>query len=268
MMKIINKNLYKKKDVNTFSQEKYEKMLELVLKTAQDEFKQVTYDLPNYQKNILRNYQWLSTVILAAECVLFLHVIDKDKGFWLLPWEVRPTLMFYTWAFLAALAALGVFVLGLDTLRGRGVTWCPTLRKYAELTQIAYEEANDEMREKTPPGTLRTTMINDLEIAIEDHRIKASSVGLKLRKMSWGLLLSLCFTGVALFPNITLDANQAQEEVSEMSEPKTPPPPPPSSVARPPVASGQSDTRPVMITNEKTGPFVTRDRDTHPTKKK
>lgn len=262
------KHLEEENTVNTFSHEKYEKMLDLVLKAAQEEFKQVTYDIPREQKMLIRNYQWISTVVLAAESSLFVHVVFKDRGFWPFPWELYPSSMFYLWVVLAVVMALSVFILGVDTLRGRGVTLCPTLRTYSELSQIAYEEADDNMQEKTLPGTLRTTMINDLEIAINNHRKIASSVGKKLRVMSWGLLLSLCFTGCALFPTISLNAIPAQKEVIDMSDNKTPPPPPPASVVRPPVASVTPGSGPVMVTNGATTPYVTRDHQTIPPSKK
>lgn len=197
------KEWFCKEEENTYSSAEYDKMLDLILKAAQDEFKQVAYDLPNFQKVALRNYLWLSTVILAAECALFAHVVNPEQGFWMFPWDVTLTGFFYWWASLALLCGVVVFVGGLDTMRGRGYSLCPVGRPYSEFMQMAYEEATG----KRDQAEFRVNMINDLEVAINDYRTKASSVGLKLRKMSYALLLSLLFTVFALLPNIPLAAN-------------------------------------------------------------
>lgn len=197
------KDVSREEEENAFSSAEYDKMLDLILKAAQDEYKQVAYDLPNFQKVGLRNYLWLSTVILAAECVLFARVVNPEQGFWLFPWEVTAGGFFYWWATLALLCGVVVFVGGLDTMRGRGFSLCPVGRPYGEFMQMAYEEALG----KRDQAEFRVNMINDLELAINDYRTKANSVGLKLRKMSYALLLSLLFTVFALLPNIPLAAN-------------------------------------------------------------
>lgn len=186
-----------------FPVEEYNKMLDLVLKAAQDEYKQITYDTPANQRVILRNYQWLATVILAAQGALLSHVITGQQGFWPLPWQVTPTVMFYVWAVCAVLCCLIVFTLGLDTLRGRGITLFPYQRTYSDLLVIAHNEA----RKQEVPGCLRATMVRDLENAINNQRKKVKPVGPRLRIMSWGLLLALLFTIFSVIPNITFVAN-------------------------------------------------------------
>lgn len=186
-----------------FPTDEYNKMLDLILKSAQDEYKQITYDAPANQRLILRNYQWLATVILAAQGALFGHVVNDQQGFWPLPWQVTPTPIFFVWAISAVLCCFIVFILGLDTLRGRGITLFPCQRTYSELLVIAYDEA----RKKNKPGCLRSTMVRDLEIAINNQREKAKPVGPRLRKMSWGLLFALLFTVLALIPNIMFITN-------------------------------------------------------------
>ena len=188
-----------------FDEEAYRKLLENVLKAAQEEYKQV-YSLPGEQRVILRNYQWLATVIVAAQGAMFGHIVT-GQGFWPFPWHTVPTFMFYVWAVLAVVCSLAVFVLGLDTLRGRKETAFPYKRTYMDLLTIAH----DEVRTARGVGSLYATMVQDLQAAIDHQKEKARPTGPKLRKMSWTLLLSLLFTFLALLPNITLlAANQAQ----------------------------------------------------------
>ena len=188
-----------------FDEEAYRKLLENILKAAQDEYKQVC-SLPGEQRVILRNYQWLATVIIAAQGAMFGHIVT-GQGFWPFPWHVVPTSMFYVWAVLAVVCSLAVFVLGLDTLRGRMETAFPYKRTYKDFMTIAH----DEIRTARGVGSLYATMVQDLQIAIDHQREKVRPTGPKLRKMSWALLLSLLFTFLALLPNIILlAANQAQ----------------------------------------------------------
>lgn len=220
-----------------FPADEYNKMLDLILKAAQDEYKQITYDTPANQRVILRNYQWLATVILAVQGALFGHVITGREGFWPFPWQVMPTVMFYVWAVFAVLCCLTVFTLGLDTLRGRGITLFPYQRTYSDLLVIAYNEA----RKQESLGCLRATMVRDLEAAISNQRKKAKPVGPRLRIMSWGLLLALLCTVFAVIPNIIFVANQAQKEVISMSDPKNTPESP-LQAAKPPSPTGQGSS--------------------------
>lgn len=210
-----------------FSFEEYEKLLEILLKAAQDEYRQIAYDLPGQQRTVLRNYQWLSTVILAAQCAMFASVVHHGQGFWLFPWSVYPSPFFYICASAATLCCVSVFILGLDTLRGRGFFPFPYQPTYKDLIILAHKEAH----RVEPTGSLLGTMIKNLDDAISLHREAAKPTGPKLRAMSWGLLLSLLFTAFALLPNMEIITNQVEKEVIPMGN--RPVPPLPTEAAKP-----------------------------------
>lgn len=46
----------------------YRDSLAALLKAAQDEYKQITYDRRAMQHSILRNYLWLSTILFSVGC--------------------------------------------------------------------------------------------------------------------------------------------------------------------------------------------------------
>lgn len=179
-----------------FLSEHYDKLLDHMLKMAQDEYKQITFDLPSYQKTALRNYLWISTVVMAAEVTLFSSVLGGSWLFGIFPWRAYPSCCFY----LCCIAALGlsstVFAFGVDVMRGegKGEIYCLSRRPYMEFANMAYEEACG----KRTKFECKVNMINDLQDTIYAHRELANSMGLKLRKMSRGLLFSLLFTALAL----------------------------------------------------------------------
>ena len=184
-----------------FLSEHYDKLLDHMLKMAQDEYKQITFDLPSYQKTVLRNYLWISTVVIAAEGTLFSAVVRGGWFFDILPWPPCLYFLFYLFYLVALACSVFVFVFGVNAMRGegKGEMYCLSSRPYMEFANMAYEEACG----KRTRFECKVNMINDLQNAIYAHRETADKTGMKLRKMSYGLLFSLLFTVFALLSSFS-----------------------------------------------------------------
>lgn len=169
-----------------FKKADYRALLDIILKAAQDEYKQITYDRHNAQHAILRNYLWLATLLISVEGALFSNII-RGKN---LPWVMEPGFFFICFSIAALLSSIAAFFLGIDTMRGRGKTFRQHQVSYENLIQMAYDGAELQKNDEN----VRLTMIRHLENAISIHSEACKAVGKKLRILSVLLLLSTLFS--------------------------------------------------------------------------
>lgn len=169
----------------------YRDSLAALLKAAQDEYKQITYDRRAMQHSILRNYLWLSTILFSVGCTGVYQVAGHSGG----PWRLDANALFWLFSAASLLASFACFCLGIDTMRGRGIVFFPYQGTFEELLDMAYREASRELSS----GRLALTMTRDLEEAINHHRATATTVGKKLRYIAWGLIFSSAMAALAFF---------------------------------------------------------------------
>lgn len=210
-------SLYPKKPDNLFKRDDYGKALENILRAAQEDYKQITYERRARQQFILRTYLWLSTLILGVQIPIFSHVKISSVGFKVVPWDIQITPFFYFWAAVAIFASLASFVLGVDTMRGRGETLVP-YQPYKKLLDLAYKSAsNTPENSSSDKEAWCIEMIKSLTAAINNERLQASKVGKKLRGISYAILISVLFTMLALMPTFKIDIQNGlpTEEVNK-----------------------------------------------------
>lgn len=184
-----------------FDHANYKECLTTLLKAAQDEYKAITYDRRAIQHSILRNYLWLSTIMFSVECTGIFQVVG-NKG---TPWPMHPGTLFWILAGLSLISSLACFCFGVDTMRGRGVVLFPYQVPFESLMSMAHQEASRDL----PVGRLYMSMIRDLEKGINQHRAIATTVGKKLRYISWGLLFSLACAVLAVLAAVIEGALRA-----------------------------------------------------------
>lgn len=180
--------------MSDFDHDKYREALILITKTAYDEYKHVCMDIPRYQATLLRTYLWLSSLAVSLEAGVFYKAVSGE-----IKWNgtaCSAEIHFLLLAAAALIAGLAAFVLGVDSLRGRGKTSLP-LGDFTELATNAYEMASEPGSTKLYP-----TMITALDGEISRQTATTSRKGIKLRAMSRLILLSVglaVLAGAALF---------------------------------------------------------------------
>lgn len=178
--------------------EEYLKKLEIILKAAQDEYKQITYDRRQIQHGLLKNYIWLSTILFSAQTAILLYALDTRTTLVVL----EPGKAFLFFIILAILLSVGTFALGVDTIRGRKEVKFPYITTFWQMRDYAYRERYDLGRPDNGgeifPHDLYNLMIGDLQYGIDNNRQTAGDVGKKLRCLSWLLLGSIASTVLAL----------------------------------------------------------------------
>lgn len=180
--------------MSDFDHTKYREGLTFIAKMAYDEYRQVCLDIPKYQATLLRTYLWLSSLIATLEAGFYFKAVSGEiswagvvctTGDW-----------FYFFAGISLTASLAAFALGVDTLRGRGMSTLP-LGDFNVLADKAFEMASDPSSSKLYP-----TIIQALNTEISRLAVSTSKKGKKLRAMSLLALTSVSFsilTAVALF---------------------------------------------------------------------
>ena len=177
--------------------EEYLKKLEIILKAAQDEYKQITYDRRQIQHGILKNYIWLSTILFSTQTAILFYALDARTLLVLEPGQV-----FLIFIKIAILLSAGTFIFGVDTIRGRGEVKFPYITRFWQMREYAYRERYNLGRPDNGgeifPHDLYNFMIGDLQYGIDENRKTAGAVGKKLRWLSWLLLGSIASTAFAL----------------------------------------------------------------------
>lgn len=166
--------------------ERHLKNLELVIKAAQDEYKQVVYDRRFLQHSILRNYTWLSSIMFGAQCMLLQQVVQGQPIF--------------IWLLISAMILTCIcFGLCIDTMRGRNICNFPYMDiTFRELMDMEEYQWNGEV----PPygdkphdaDDMHRTMIIRLQESIDSNRKIANVTGIKLRCLSLILIIALPLT--------------------------------------------------------------------------
>lgn len=174
-----------------FDGEGYCGSLDIILKAAQDEYKQIVIDRSVIQKGILKTYLWLATAMFSGQCALYTNMLGDTK---LLFWQLHLHVAFFVCATASLVLSVGCFAFGVDTMRGRGVIKRPYTKSYLEIMNTAYQSA-DEGEYQT---AYKVGMVFDLNDTI-NHQIKISqTIGKKLRLLSYSLLASLAITILAV----------------------------------------------------------------------
>ena len=174
--------------------ERYKKTLELLINSARDEYKQYTIDWRNRHSGLIKTYLWIAVTLIASELHIFSSIWNKKPSSFLL-WHIEPTFLFYFFAILALITSFFVFILGIDTLRGRGGITSQFTKKYSDFAIQHYEEVFENM-----PITLYSDMLVMIDIAIYEQRMQIKQTAYKLRIMSYTLLVSIIFSILATFP--------------------------------------------------------------------
>ncbi len=181
------------------TEEQYLEKLEVLLKAAQDEYKQITYDRRAVQHGILKNYMWLSTVLFGTQTAILFTVKAGDAAFLALV----PTFWFLFLIALAIVISCATFIFAVDTLRGRGEVRFPYLATFDYYRQYVHREFTGAGRPDNGQPIafheLYGLMINDLQYAIEGNRKTAGEIGIKLRRMAWLMIGSIAATIAAVF---------------------------------------------------------------------
>ncbi len=175
-------------------QEHYKKTLEFFLASARDEYKQCTIDWRNRQTGLNKTYLWIAITLIAAELHIFSPVWNNKQSPFLL-WHIEPSFWFYLFAALALLASFVVFMLGIDTLRGRDEIMRQFQENYSDLAIKCYNEVFENA-----PIKLYSDMLNMIDTAIYMQRIQIKHIAYKLRAMSYLLILSVVFSFLAVVP--------------------------------------------------------------------
>lgn len=196
-MKYVHNKTTHKQDVESepYHHDTHKDLLKMILSAAQDEYKIMALEWRNRQTLIIRTYLWISVVAIAAQISLFLPVWAENHKK-MLPWELCPTVAFFIFVLLALLCSFYVFVLGVDTLRGRDGIRLPYEHTYSRMCDHSYKEATEVENSLS----LYLLLIKNLETAINHQKEQNVIAGLKLRRMSCFLLIALFFTGCALLP--------------------------------------------------------------------
>lgn len=174
--------------------ESYHKTLEFLLTSARDEYKQCTIDWRNRQTGLIKTYLWLAVTLIAAELHIFSSIWNKTPSSFLL-WNIEPTFLFYLFALLALILDFAVFILGIDTLRGRGGVHRQFEKNYSDFSVQRYKEIFED-RQKT----LHHDMLVMIDIAIYEQRMQLAKIAYKLRAMSYLLLASVILSVLAVIP--------------------------------------------------------------------
>ena len=180
--------------MSDFDHTKYREGLTFIAKMAYDEYRQVCLDIPKYQASLLRTYLWLSSLIATLEAGFYFKAVSGE-----ISWAGMISTTgdwFFFFAGISLTSSLAAFALGVDTLRGRGMSTLP-LGDFNILATKAYEMAYDPSSSKLYP-----TLIKALDAEISRQTTVTSRKGRKLRAMSRLVLISVFFsilTTIALF---------------------------------------------------------------------
>lgn len=173
----------------------YRNALDSIQKAAMDEFNGITYTLKNFQYSTIKTYLWISTVVFAAELAFYADIASSSgsnlTAFIHLNVDIQ-TNIFKAFSVVSLLLSLGVFVLGVDTMRGRGATYRPC-SSWEKLADMAFQDCDENYK-----SSHHIELIHGINVAIAHHLEASSKIGVKLRIMSWGILASVTFAILTL----------------------------------------------------------------------
>lgn len=159
--------------------------LDILLKIAQDDYKQVTYDAKSIQVGFMRTYLWLSVAVVTAEVSLLLRFPEKIALFTLCDG------LAFTCLAVALVLAFAALLLGIDLMRGREGTRNPIRGSYERNLDYV------EMDKAATAIMVRKKMICDLADAIAANGKTEHRIGETLRILSRLLTGSAALGGLA-----------------------------------------------------------------------
>lgn len=172
-----------------FDDDKYQDSLKFIADKAFAEYHFLSMDHVKHQSSLLKTYLWLSSLTCAFQTSLYYKVLASEistKVF-----SGHPDFWFHLFGLISIALSLGAFVLGSDTLRGRGESHFP-ISNFEELSDIAYNMAS-----KPRSQILYPSMIKNLNAEI-NRQIKSTNLrGKKLRIMSRLIISSILFSVLA-----------------------------------------------------------------------
>ncbi|MEG6504174.1 hypothetical protein [Nitratidesulfovibrio sp. 1201_IL3209] len=166
---------------------KYCASLESIVRSAMDDYNHTTYTLKSFQHSTIKTYLWISTVVFAAELAFYADVSGSNTLISFIGMEINiQSKIFKALSSLSLMLSMAVFILGVDTMRGRNSTSSPTSHGWLALSNMAYADCDEDYRDN-----YRIALIQDISNAITSHLKESNSRGKKLRCMSWGILASV-----------------------------------------------------------------------------
>lgn len=165
-------------------QKEYNDTLKTLLSIAKDDYKFLALNWRNRQTGLIKTYLWIAVTLIASELHIFSSV-----------WNNKPSFLFYLFAVLALAVSFAVFILGIDTLRGRGGVHRQFEKNYSDFSVQRYKEIFED-RQKT----LHHDMLVMIDIAIYEQRMQLAKIAYKLRAMSYLLLASVILSVLAVIP--------------------------------------------------------------------
>ena len=167
------------------------KDLDLLLKTAQDEYRQIAYDTKNIQNATLRTYLWLTAAVMTAEAAFLWRLLFPEAGF---P-AFGPRLAAGIFSSAGLAFAFIAFIREVGVLPGFDVK-SPLAGTYAEgIGDIeGWHEADGEGGRAS--AMFRKTLLGYLETAILELRPKCNERGHRLRRLSGAVRLSISAGGL------------------------------------------------------------------------
>lgn len=164
---------------------RYQQQVDLLIHHASEDYRYLTRDLQSFQTGHLRAYLWLSTVLIAFNVSLYLRLLDTNNPIPIL--TGTPSVCFYVSAAVALLILLVVFLLGIDTMRGRSKV-VPPFGNYDDRRKAFWKE-----KEGDNEATLSQVLVT-FQKAIDTQKAECNRRAEKLQRMSYLLLTSAGFT--------------------------------------------------------------------------
>lgn len=164
----------------------YRECLNIIVKAAQEEYKQAMYDRPNRQSFILKTYIWLSTVIFAGEVSLFSAIVSPSKyAYFYIP-KIQEEYLFYVCVVLSLVSSFIAFVLGIFAFLGRVKIKPPYRDHYIDVAKKAHNDVFCGAH-----YTFQTVWLENLSSAINAQLDSCQEVGKRLRAISWLITFSI-----------------------------------------------------------------------------
>ena len=163
--------------------------LELLLDHAVADYKYLTTDLKTFQHGCIRNYLWLSIILLAFSAILFLNLLEQNNPVPFL--HGAPSLGFYSFAIMTHFNQLSVLVIGINSMQSRENILLPISNFNLKLEQLQSEREKDY-----ESGLLN--ILDDYQQSIAFETNKRMKVKATINDMSRLLIISVCLTVVSV----------------------------------------------------------------------
>lgn len=165
----------------------HEKELRMLLQYAYSEYKHIEIDRHNIQINLVKNYLWLSTVILGVyfsigvkfrtEIIASFYPISE--------WQALSIII----GAMACLSAIFALIIGIDTLRGRFDNTFPLGKNFKSLQEASCKSA---LAGEQFSVSLYLSLIDAVSKATRKRARFVDFTGRRLRLLSRLLVFSAC----------------------------------------------------------------------------